>query len=45
MSLLSDFKSCLGSNLSFQTQFCDKYFGGMIVYGAVYLNNVESICI
>ena len=31
--------------LSFQALFCDKYFCGMIVYGAVYLKVVKSICI
>ena len=30
---------------SFQTLFCDKYFGDMIVYGTVYLKIVKSICI
>ena len=29
--------------LSFQTLFCDKYFGGMIVYGTVNLKGVKSI--
>ena len=27
--------------LSVQTLFCDKYFGGMIVYGTVYLKVVK----
>ena len=31
--------------LSFQTLFCDKYFGGMIVYGNEYLKVVKSVCI
>ena len=31
--------------LSFQALFCDKYFCGMIVYGAVYSKVVKSICI
>ena len=30
--------------LSFQTLFCDKYFGGMIVYGTEYynINKIET---
>ena len=31
--------------LSSQTLFCDKYFGGMIVYGTEYLKVVKSVCI
>ena len=31
--------------LSFQTLFCDKYFGGMIVYGTEHLKVVKSVCI
>ena len=29
--------------INFQTLFCDKYFGGMIVYGTEYLIVVKSI--
>ena len=45
MSLLSDVKCVKVQILSLQTLFCDKYFGGMIVYGTVYLKVVKSICI
>ena len=31
--------------LNSQTQFCDKYFGDMIVYGTEYLKVVKSVCI
>ena len=45
MALLSDVNVVKGQILSFQTLFCDKYSGSMIVYGTVYLKVVKSICI